>query len=186
MEDNKKRTVKRGLILTCGLIFSIIGISYAETGNSLYKFEQSKLVENFGFLDRTTQTLETGEKAHYLYKNKEGHLIEVILNKEGKIRKQTLATYTTKSGSTIKIVAPSLISEFVNEASRGQIDPQQFNKMLNVGINERGTRGQLSGFNVEIVLAELWGEYEGIGLVTVTITKIPIEEKTRDIFLKQK
>jgi len=160
-------------------VLSVPNNSYGEIGDTIGKFEESTLVNKFSFTDRTTKTLDTGEKAH-LYKNKEGHLIEIIINNQNKIRKQSLTTYATKSGSQMKIVAPALITEFVNEASRGRIDLSQFNEMLNVGIRKRGAGRKLSGFNVEIILAELWGEYEGMGLVTVTITKEITEEKTKD------
>lgn len=173
------KEVREGIMYKIILFFIftfIFSNSYAEIDGSFVKFEENSIVNKFSFTDRATKTLATGEKA-YLFKNKDGHLIEIILDKKDKIRKQTLITHTKKAGTKIELVAPALITEFVKEVSRGLIDSQQFDLMLNTGINEGKEQKQLLGFNVEVTFSKLWGEYEGMGLLTISISRTSNDQK---------
>ena len=156
--------------LFISILFTFGSISYAEIGGVISQFEESSLVNNFGFITRISKMLNTAERS-YIYKNKRGEFIEIILDSNNQIRKQTLVTGTKVSGSKVDLLYPSIIESFISESSKKQINKNEFNKILHKGIKKGEAQKRILHFDISIKSIKLSGEFKDIGLLTIGISK---------------
>jgi len=170
INDRRSANFMKKTILFISILYLFARPCCAEVKGTLSELEQSGLFRRFGFTTHMSKELKTGRKS-YLYRDKKNNLIEITLNDDGNIRKQTLVTFTTGSASNTSIATPQLVFSFVSEASGGQVNRRQFDLMLNRCMRQSKAGGILEGFNVEIIHSAIEGETEKRGLLTLTISK---------------
>ncbi len=162
------------------LVFTIFAsYSYAAIGESINRFEESDLINNFVFDKRTTRILITGEKAH-LYKNHDGIVIEAILDENSNIKKQILITGVSANGPDIKLLYPEIMGEFINEASKGGIDKKGLRKIADEAIRRDEVRENILDFKIYTKLAkpgDVVKEVSGVRLLSIVISKASIVKK---------
>ena len=141
--------------------------SYAEIGRSIGEFEQSRFIETYDPEKKGNKTLHTGNEAYLYIHNKSGAMMEVILDDENKIEKQTMLGFYNAPMDTRMAFAGILVA-YVFEASGGKIKPDEFNSMLAKAREKEEEKTELAGFDIDI---KFLPELEGVRMLTVAISK---------------